>query len=280
MELKSLIFILIGSVLHLGWNILAKKSEDKLAFLWLALVIPGIVGAFYLAQELIYGNINSTAWLCILGSGVIHSIYFATLSNAYNETDLSVVYPYSRGISTLLTTIIGVILLSESLSAIGYLGIALTIIATLMGPLLDRKHSSLSLVGFRYSVITGIMISFYLVIDKIALKHIEPLNYLMIIFFIMFICIAPVITKNKRFKNELDNSKLLPFAAGIFMGSAYLFVLFAMKNAPVSYVVSARASGIVISGVAGVIVFKEQVSIHRWFAIGLICLGVIFIGLA
>lgn len=280
MDILPLSLVLIGSVLHLGWNVLAKGAEDKLAFLWLALLIPACFGFIYLLIELNAGIQNWIPWACLAASSIIHLFYFWSLSNAYKFADLSFVYPYCRGIGALLATIMGLVFLNETPSLLGLIGITLTIGATFLEPLLMKnKGANYSRKGLLLTIATGVAISCYLIIDKIGVTHMKHFSYLGIMFFFMFIGFLPIMIKGKRYKKELLKSKYRPFLASFFMTSGYGVVLAAMKLAPIGYVVSARATGIVISGLAGIFFFNEKVSSTRWISISLITIGVVLISI-
>jgi drug/metabolite transporter (DMT)-like permease len=280
MDILPLSLVLIGSILHLGWNILAKGAEDKLAFLWLALAPPACFGFTYLIMELNSGIDNWIPWICLLASSVIHLFYFWSLANAYKFADLSFVYPYCRGIGALLATMMGLAFLNESPSILGAIGITLAIGATFLEPLISKyKGEKISNKGLFLTIATGVAIACYLIVDKIGVTHMKYFSYLGIMFFFMFIGFLPIMLKDNRYKKELLKSKYRPFIASFFMTSGYGVVLAAMKLAPVSYVVSARATGIAISGVAGIIFFNEKVSPTRWFSIAMITIGVVLISL-
>ena len=104
--------------------------------------------------------------------------------------------------------------------------------------------------------------------------------YLNITFTGMVITLLPWMLKNKRFIAELKRSSYRPFVGSAFICSAYGVVLAAMELAPVSYVVSARATGIVLSALAGIFFFKEEVGPSRWISLILITIGIIFLSLS
>ena len=265
--------------MHIGWNVLAKKAQDKLAFLWLATLWPGLIGAFFFFYEIQNSNFSLAIWGCLFFSSIIHMLYFWLLANSYKYADLSFVYPYCRGIGALLVILFGIFFLGESPSLIGSIGIFLTVIATIAEPILNKKKD-ISLKGLFFRIATGCTIACYLVLDKIGVSHMRYSSYVGIMFMMMAIGFSPMMLKNNRFKKEFKNSKYVPFFASLLMVSGYCLVLAAMSIAPLSYVVSTRATGIIISAMAGILFFSEQVSVIRWFSIIIISIGVILIGLA
>ncbi|MCR9205644.1 MAG: hypothetical protein NXH75_13760, partial [Halobacteriovoraceae bacterium] len=72
MELLALAFVLGGSVLHLGWNVLTKQSRDQFAFLWSALIPPALFAIFFLITK----DYSRENHLYFAGTGLIHAFYF------------------------------------------------------------------------------------------------------------------------------------------------------------------------------------------------------------
>jgi drug/metabolite transporter (DMT)-like permease len=280
MEWQALSLVLLGSVLHLGWNVFAKKSKDKLAFMWLALLVPGMAGGFIFADGFIDRQFSQTAYICFAATTLVHMAYFWTLTESYRIADLSFVYPYTRGVGAMVATLLSIAFLDDNPTLIGGLGIALTICATLLEPFLSKKKQAITKTTFAFTISTASLIALYLLIDKVGVTHVPPVNYVLIMFFFMSIGFLPWMLRNQRGLREFKGSKAYFLWASFFMCSAYLAVLSAMSQSTVSYVVAARASGIVLSGIAGVIFFKESVSKIRWATIAIITTGVVLISLA
>lgn len=276
MELQSLFLVLTGSLFHLGWNVLTKGAKDKLTFLWIAAIPASVMVLLFQYQSFEY---SSEGLPYLLASVIIHGIYFWSLTATYKYADLSFVYPYARGTGTLLATIGGIALLREFPSFKGYIGIALTISAIFLEPIFT-KNKKVEKKGLCLTALTGVMIATYSLIDKVGISFISPSLYLSVMFLCLSLLFLPYMLRNNRIKNEISHSTYKPFIASIFLYLAYFLVLEAMKVAPISYVVSARASGIIASGVTGIIFFQEEISKLRWLSIVMICIGIYFIGTA
>lgn len=279
MEIKALLLVLTGSIFHLGWNVLTKGANDKFAFLWIA-IIPASVISLALNFDLSILKNDGVYYLIV--SIIIHAFYFWSLSSAYKFADLSFVYPYCRGLGALLTTLGGIFLLSENLSPRGLTGVAFALSATFIEPGFGifKKKDAINAKGLAFTVITGVAISSYLLVDKVGVTLIPTKLYLPLMLLGSALLLLPIMLKEKRFLLELKHGKWRPFAGSAFLFTAYFLILLAMETAPVSYVVAARASGIIFSGVAGILFFKEEVGRIRWFSIGLISIGVYLIGTA
>ena len=279
MESKALFFVLAGSVLHLGWNILTKKSRDQFVFLWMALLIPAVFGAYFLISN----SYSSLSHQYFVATAVIHAIYFYTLAVSYRFADLSFVYPYARGIGTMVATTGGILVLKEAPSALGYAGIALTLFGTLIEPIskIKKGGAKFEIKGVLFTVMTGIMIGTYLVLDTNGIRTVEnSYEYVAIMFFYATLMLLPFVLSGGRIQKELAHSRASAFIGSLFMAGAYAIILIAMQTTPVSYTVSARASGIILSALYGRFVFKENVGATRIIAITLIMVGVIALAYA
>ena len=280
MNLLALNLVLAGSLLHLGWNGLAKNSKDKLAFLWLTILPSALIGTVALGWQAAAGNISLYGALCISASGLVHAYYFRFLAGAYQQADLSFVYPYCRGIGALLATLAAILLLGESPVIIGWIGIGLTLSATFVEAVTQKKGTDLARPGLGLTLLTGCAIAAYSFIDKLGVSYVHPLLYLPSILIAPAVILAPGVLRGERLRTEFRHSGLHFLTAAFFLAAAYGVVLQAMKIAPLSYVVAARATGIMASGAAGIYFFKEKPSAARWAAIAMIAAGVACIGLA
>lgn len=277
MNLAALALVLLGSLLHLGWNILAKGAKDGLAFLWLALLPPAVLGVPLVAGGLLRGEIPAAGAACLAATSCVHFFYFRSLAAAYEEGDLSFVYPYSRSIGAFLAALAGVVLLGERPSVLGAFGIILTLAGTLVEPL-SAKAGPVK--GLSLALRTGLAIGGYFLVDKLGVRSVRPEVYLCGLSFGAALLMSPLMVPTGRARAELARSRWRPFWGMIFSSASYAFVLAAMQRAPVGYVVAVRSCGIIASGAAGALFFHEAVGPGRWAAIALITAGICCIGFA
>ncbi len=276
----ALVLVLAGSLLHLGWNIHAKGAQDKLAFLWLTLAPAAVVGVGLLVSTAISSGLPLAGLVCIVASGIVHASYFWLLSGAYAHGDLSFVYPYCRGLGALLATGAGLALLGDRPSLLGFVGIGLTLLAPGLEAASARKSRSSDARASLLTLLTGASIGTYSVVDKVGVGLIDPVTYLGGLLAGAVLLLTPAIARGGRLRAELRASRHRPLVAMLFLTSAYGVVLFAMQITPVTYVVAARASGIAVSGLAGVLFFHEEIGVVRWIAIGMVAAGVLCVGVA
>lgn len=281
MESFALLLVLLGSLLHLGWNIFAKKSQNGFVFLWISALPLSIAGAYLSISHQIWITLSVTTLLCLFLSAILHTVYFWSLVQAYKIADLSFVYPVCRSIGASLVVCLGMLFLKEKPSSLGFIGIVLCILAPLLEPLfhLRQKEKRLSKESYSVAIITGLLIGSYLFVDKIGSREVDAFHYLVYFIFPTHIFMSLMIFASPL-KHRIKEEKLRQaFWGFVFWSSAYAAVIWAMKLAPISYVASARASGIVLSAVAGKLFFNETLTRVRLISILLIVLGVVLIAL-
>jgi len=93
----ALAIVVVAAFFHASWNLLAKKSKNKMAFIGWFLLIATIgywpIFLYYWPGT----TVSPTGWICIVATGILHALYFWFMGGAYERGDLSLFYPLSRG---------------------------------------------------------------------------------------------------------------------------------------------------------------------------------------
>ena len=111
----------------------------------------------------------------MVGSGLLHALYFTLLQRGYAAGDLSLVYPLARGTGPLLAGAAAIAFLGERPSALALAG-ALIIVAavfSLVGPARLARGGAVRL------LLTGVAIASYTLWDKHAVgpSELSPVVY-------------------------------------------------------------------------------------------------------
>ena len=279
--------VLASAVLHSAWNYMAKRSADKLVFLWLA-IAAGLV-LFTPAFTLVVRDnpVPPAGWILIGLSSVVHVLYFVLLGGAYSRTDLSVVYPLARGTGPIFVLVLSIVILREIPSLLGLLGIFAVVVgvyliqaSALTFHALGAPLRALASSGSRWALLTGLTIGLYSIIDSAGVRHVHPLVYMYLwsvgTFAIMARWMATRMPEIRRLKREAG----WIFAAGGLMFGAYVLVLTALQTSSVSYVSAARETSIVFAAVYGGLLLREGVGVARILGVCLVASGVALIGIA
>ena len=285
----SLGLVLIAASFHAGWNFLAKKSRNKIVFIWWFILIAVIVYFPMFLYFLPDAKISLAGWVCVVATGILHALYFWFMGGAYERGDLSLVYPLSRGSGPLLVPIIAVIFMQELLSWSGIVGISLIVfgiysihlkafsLQSFFEPVFAKRGGA-SLWAF----FTGSTIAGYSLVDKIGVSLVYPPVYIYLMFVISLLLLSPYVLVRKwlAIKQEWCANKGPILIDGFLVLFTYLMILFALQISKVSYVVAAREVSIVFSTLFGIIWLGEKHGPQKLTGAVLIAAGVILIGLS
>jgi uncharacterized membrane protein len=276
-----------SAVSHALWNYIAKEAGDKDSFmlllnvLSLALFLPG----FYVILPEIYFPAEILPFLVV--SGVAETIYFLALGKAYEEGDLSVVYPVARS-SPMFVAIVASLLIGERITIWGALGIALILVGVYVLHLkgwswkeLTKPLRALGAPASRYAFVAALGTTVYSISDKLGVTAVDPLLYSFWLGFIITGMLSIVIVRRRgvsALREELRGSMFRVSAAGVLMKGGYMLVLVAMSLAQVSYILALRQVSVVLGAALGVALLKERYGGVRIVGSAIIFLGVYLLG--
>ena len=205
MSTLALGIVLFAALFHAGWNYLTKKSIEKIVFVWWFLLVTLVI---YLPMVVYFWpqtSLSVKGMACILGSALLHTIYFWTLSKAYEGGDLSLVYPIARGSMPLFVTVLAVLLIQEKLSVLGISGIILVVLGIYVIHLrsfagrsflepFQALHGGASL----WALSTGGSNGIGSLVDKVGVGSVYPPVYIYLMFTGVWLLLAPYILLKKR----------------------------------------------------------------------------------
>ena len=118
--------VMLGALLHAGWNALVKSSKDK----DLDMAVIHLIGSFLaIPIVVIVGWPMAAAWPFIGASVIIHIGYYVALTGAYRHGELGLTYPLMRGVAPLLVALSATFTLGESLSVLAWVGFLIYFVA-------------------------------------------------------------------------------------------------------------------------------------------------------
>ena len=287
MQISLVLLLALAGLIHTTWNLLAKRSVDKQAFLWLALVAAMVI--FAVPFALLRVPIPPAGWVCIVASGALEAVYYLLLGDAYETGDLSLVYPLSRGAAPLLVLIFALVFLGERVTGLGVAGILLTVagVYVLHVRSVDRRGLLAPLAALRerasqLALLTGAIIAAYSVVDKVGVTYVPPEVYIYLIFGASAAYLAPYMLTRKRaaLRKEWQVSRATVVVAAVLFVASYLLVLFALQGAQVSYVSAVRGIGVVFAAALGTLLLREPFAWMKLWGSLLIFAGIACIQLA
>lgn len=280
MTLFAIALVLTSAVLHALWNYVAKQSSGGIVFAWLfgmiemAIFIPVLIVLAIVEPFSI--SLFQFFFICV--ASALHVAYFLLLTKGYQVGDLSVVYPLSRAIGPLFSTVGAVILFHESPTLVAIFGTVLICggVLWLTGNPSKLRQSS-AWPGIVLASMTGGVIAVYTLWDSYAVHDllIAPLVYQAGLSITRAVMMMPLV---RRQRHEIprvwhqDKKKALVVAA--FSSGSYLLILIALVFSPVSYVAPMRVISTLIGVTLGTQLLGEGQSLRRLGAAGAMVLGV------
>lgn len=268
MSAQALALVLLAGVVHAGWNIVAKKvgGDARFAFftsVWMMLVWAPL--GLWLGWDAV-PQWSALQWAAVGVSGVLHVVYFVTLLRGYREADLTVVYPLARGTGPLLSAMLAVWLLGEAITTAGVLGVLGVVAGVVLiaggsswlrasaaddsSPVARRRMRQ----GLFYGVLTGVWIASYTVVDGYAVKMLA-LSPVLVDYMgnlVRTVLLAPVALRDRAATAALWRTQWRgALVVALFSPIAYVLVLYAVQQAPLSHVAPAREVSMLFAALIG-----------------------------
>ena len=282
MPFGAVLLVLGAALCHSTWNLLLKRTSRPLD-LWPRALLTGVV----LTSPVLFVHplreVSTLGWTMIVLSGLFETGYVFSLAAAYRAGELSLVYPLARGTAPLVVTPLAAAMFGERPSASGL--VAIVLVVTGIYASYARGLRSASAPGSRraagLALLTGVMTAGYSLVNSVGVRHVPVALYGFLVFVVnvALLCLVLRWRGQPSFKGG-RGAWVRTTAIGVLMMTAYLAVLLAMSQAPVSYVVAGREVSIVVGALLGVVVLGERDGRARLGGALLIFLGLVVLALS
>ena len=293
MSAAAIALVIAAALLHSIWNIAAKRAggDNRFALMSSALLVLLWAPVGVWAGWGVLPLWRWREWGVVLGSAVVHLVYFQTLLRGYRLSDLTVVYTVARGTGPLLSSLGAVLLLGETLGVAGTAGVAAVTLGVFLiagGPSLWAKAHDPHLrarvrAGLAYGAATGALIAGYTLIDGYAVKILllSPLlvDYFGNLFRLPFLLPAALHDRH-AFAQAWRAQWRHALVVAVLGPLAYVMVLYAMRLAPLSHVAPAREVSMLFAALLGGRLLGESDRGLRVAGAACIALGVATLALA
>jgi phosphonate utilization associated putative membrane protein len=265
--------VLLGALLHAGWNAMVKSSSDKL----LDTAVIHLMGSFVALPLLLLAGLPARAsWPFIAASTVIHTGYYMALAGAYRHGELGLTYPLMRGTAPLLVALSATFTLGESLSPLSWVGVLGVSCGVLALGLSRHAMDSPRAVGF--ALINAVVIAVYTVIDALGARASgNALQYVVTLFVFDGWPFALLVLARRGMPRAWPYARrrapLALLGASASLGS-YGIALWAMTRAPVATVAALRETSVLFAALIGTWLLKEAFSVRRAVGTAAILAGV------
>ena len=269
-----LLAVLGAALLHAGWNALVKTGARKQTAMLILSLGHAAIGAVVVAARPFPA---AGVWPWLVASGAIHMAYQLFLAYAYEQGDLSRVYPIARGAAPMIVAVLGAFLLNDRVAALEYLGIfilGLGIVAMSLGAL--ARGESWRLVP--YALGSAVATAGYSLVDGTGARISgDPVAYVgwLLILSALFYTPAAVALKGSHILRARPREWGAGLVAAAASYSAYAVVVWAMTQAPIALVAALRETSILFAVLIGWLVFGDRMDRIKILAAALIVTGVV-----
>jgi len=259
---------------HATWNALIKLGTSKLTSM---LILTVVQGGFGLMIALTRPMPEAHVWLWLLASGVFHSAYKLFLAYAYEQGELSRVYPIARGTAPMVVLVISALFLADKIAGWEYVGIiilGLGILLMARGVFSSGESRKLLPLALGSALATA----GYSIVDGLgaraagdAVAYVGWLFALDAVFFTPCCLVLrgrPVLRANRK-------AWFMGSLAAAFSYSAYAIAVWAMTVAPIALVAALRETSILFAVLIGAVAFGEKMNLQKGIAAALIVAGVV-----
>jgi len=248
-------------------------------FLWLSFIVGAAVFAPFGIWSLLHEGIDPVRWMPLAAvSGLLQVGYFLLLQRGYRLGDVSVVYPLARGTGPLLSVIFAIVLLGERPGLIALAG-AVVVVAgvVVIGMAGNRASRGTARAGILYGLAIGVLIAAYTLWDSAAVTvwAMPVLGLYWGSVLVQSIVLAPVALRDRPLiLSTVRSHWLAVILVGVLSPLAYILILLAIQQAPVSIIAPAREVSVVLVGLAGWLIFREPHPVQRLIGAGIVLAGV------
>ena len=273
MSLSVFLAVLGAAFLHAFWNALVKSGESKVGTM---LVMTALQGAAGLLIALSLPWPTTETWVWLAASGIFHAAYKVFLAFAYEQGDLSRVYPIARGAAPLIVLAVSTLFLAAPLATaevVGIIVLGLGIVLMGRGAFLSGESRRLVPLALGSAAATA----GYSIVDgmgaRVAGDAILYVGWLFALDAALFLPVILVIRGRAVFRVSRAGWTLGAFSAAASYG-AYMIAVWAMTVAPIALVAALRETSILFAVLIGWLVFGDRLDRLKAGAAALIVSGV------
>ena len=171
--------ILSGAICHVTWNILLKKSIDKVLFTRAFTLVASI---FFIPILFFVDPLAPEAYSFFIITLVIHTLYKFFLCRVYDNSDLSYGYPLARGTPSLLVLFVTPLIFSDDLTINNIFSVLVLCLGIILLIFADSRFKKINFKGLSYALLVALMIAIYTIVDALGSRASDAIVYLIYYF--------------------------------------------------------------------------------------------------
>lgn len=261
-----------AAALHAAWNVLLARARDVRAATSVTL---GLSVVLFAPAAVVTWDVEAAAVPWIAASSTFQLAYLVLLATAYGRSDVSLVYPVSRGVAPVLV-LVGATATGSALGAWAALGVILVGIGVVF---VRGARGPVDAHGLLLGLAIAGTIAGYTLVDKNGIEHASPVVYLELV--LLPVALATfgwhlARGEGARLRAEAGVATL---AIAVSSFGAYALVLGALSLAPAAAVAAVRETSILFVVALAAVVLRERVGPLRFAGAMLVVAGVALVAL-
>jgi len=269
--------VLLGAVLHAAWNTLVRRAADKLLDTVLITSGAGILTAVLLPALPLPAT---ESWPYLAASVLIHVIYFALVALAYHGAELSFAYPVMRGSAPVLSAIAVALLLNETPTPGGWLGILLVSGGVLLLATDAWRSGKLRKGPTLLALANAGVIAVYTLVDgqgaRLSGHAFSYTGWMFLLTSVLLLGLALAL-KGRRVIDHARHGWQRGLLGGASTLASYGLALWAMTQAPIALVAALRETSVVFAAIMAALFLAEPVTRLRAVSIMTVAAGAVAI---
>ncbi len=269
LTLPALALALGSAALHATWNLLLARARDVQAATAVTFVLSVALAAPFAA---IWWSAHPSVWPYALASTLLETVYVIGLAYAYRVTELSFVYPLTRGLAPVLALVAAVAFLGHHPSAPEVPGVLLVGAGVVLVRGVQGHADARGVVAV---VTVAATIAAYTLVDRAGIHRAGALTYFLLV--LAGPCLVyPPLVGLAAMRRELNVASAAAAAANL---GSFVLGLLALRRGAAAPVLAVRSSSIVIATLLAGRVLAEEVSRTRLVGSALVFAGVALLAL-
>lgn len=265
--------VICAAFLHAAWNAAIKIGDSKVGGMVILSVMEVPIG---LAVALSRDGIAPAAWPWVIAAGCTHFGYKFFLTTAYQQGDLSRVYPIARGAAPMIVALVGAVFLQDAVSAQEYVGVAVLGAGILtMARGIFRHGEDRRMLPFALGSAAATAI--YTLVDGLGARVSgDAVAYVAWVFVAdgLIFTLGMWAWRGRGVFPAGGKAWALGAAASGASYGAYAISIWAMTVAPIAVVAALRETSILFAVLIGWLIFGERMTRDKALAATLIVAGV------
>ncbi len=262
--------VILSAIAHATWNAMMKSAGDRTLTMVMIRCVGLVIG---MAALPFVEWPDAAGWKWLAATSLVQFAYYVLLVRSYSVGDMSVVYPLSRGLAPVLTTVAALFFAHEALGG-AQLG-AVALIS--LGIMLLSFRSGASGLAVGLALATGTTVAAYSFLGGMGVRAagtvlgfqacLEIVNGSVMLGFAL-------LTRPRAFAAHLRRHSGVGVLAGLMSVVGFVAFLVAAKSLPLGPTTALRETSVIFGAVLGTLVLKEGFGLRRICAAILVVAGI------